>query len=97
MKKANKHYQAWPISECKQFLNMYLDNIKYRDESIVCSNIAEVLERTYDAIVLRTKEVTGILTNKERGIYNITPNMVQALNEVIEERNISKDKMLIWF
>ena len=95
--KAKKHYEAWLLSECKYFLNMYLDNIKYRDESIVCENIAKELERTYDAIVLRTKEVLGILTDKQRGIYNITPNMIQAVKEVMNERNISKAKMLIWF
>ena len=65
--------------------------------SIVCENISKELERTYDAIVLRTKEVLGILTDKQKGIYNITPNMTKAVEEIMKERNISKSKMLIWF
>jgi len=95
--KAKKHYEAWPIQECKDFLNLYLDGVKNRDENIVCEQIASKFERTFDAIKLRVKEVLGILTDKQKGIYNITPNMTQAVNEVMKERNLSKSRMLIWF
>lgn len=95
--KAKKHYEPWPLEECKEFINLYLDGVKTRDVTLVCESIAQKFDRTYDAIKLRTREVVGILTETERGIYNITPNMTQAVNEIAAERGISKNRMLMWF
>lgn len=95
--KAKKHYEPWPLEECREFLNLYLDGVKNRDVSIVCENIAVKFDRTVDAIKMRTREVVGILTETQRGIYNITPNMIQAVDEVSKERGLSRTRMLMWF
>jgi len=95
--KAKRHYEEWELEECVQFLNLYLDGVKSRDINLVCEQIASKFDRTYDAIKLRVKEVLGILTDKEKGIYNITPNMIKAVEQVMEERNLTQRKMLIWF
>lgn len=93
--KAKRYYEAWSKSESKTFLNMYLDNIKYRDEKVVLDSIAAKLERTYDAIKLRVQEVKSILTNAEEGlsVSKWTPHMIEAIKEIKEERNISNVKL----
>lgn len=97
MKKAIKHYEPWSLNESKQFVNLYLDGVKNRDVNVVCDQIAQQFGRTFDAIKLRKQEVLGILTDKQQGIYNITEHMVQAVNSVMEERGISKQRMIMWF
>jgi len=95
--KAKRHYEEWELEECVEFLNLYLDGVKNRDVNLVCEQIASKFDRTFDAIKLRAKEVLGILTEKEKGIYNITPNMIKAVEQVMKERNLTLRKMLIWF
>lgn len=95
--KAKRHYEEWDLNECLFFINTYLDHYKNREQSILIEQIASELERTFAAIKLRIKEVVGILTDKQRGIYNITPNMVKAIDIVIKERQISKTKLLVAF
>ena len=97
VKKAKRHNEEWPVEEHKYFLNYFLDNYKNRAEELIFDQIANRLDRTYDAIKLRSKEVVGILTDKQRGLYNITPNLTVALEEVMKERSFSKDKMLMIF
>ena len=95
--KAERHYEEWDLNECMYFVNYYLDNYRNRDLTLLLEQIASELKRTYAAMKLRTKEVVGILTDKERGIYNITPNMRQAVKLAMEERGLSKMKMLLAF
>ena len=95
--KAKRHYEEWNLNECIEFLNLYLDGVKNKDVNLVCEQIASKFDRTFDAIKLRVKEVLGILTHKEKGIYNITPNMIKAVEQVMLERDLSNRKMLIWF
>jgi len=95
--KAKRHYEEWELNECIEFLNLYLDGVRNRDSNLVCEQIAERFDRTFSAIKLRVKEVLGILTSKEKGIYNITPNMTKAVEQVMQERSLSVNKMLIWF
>jgi hypothetical protein len=95
--KAERHYEEWDLNECTYFVNYYLDNYRNRDLTLLLEQIASELKRTYAAMKLRTKEVVGILTDKERGIHNITPNMSQAVKIVMEERGLSKVKMLLAF
>ena len=95
--KAKRHYEEWNLDECIEFLNLYLDGVKNKDVNLVCEQIATKFDRTFDAIKLRVKEVLGILTYKEKGIYNITPNMIKAVEQVMLERDLSNRKMLIWF
>lgn len=99
IKKAEKHLEPWSIEESKQFLNMYLDGVKMRDVSIVCEQIASTLKRTYDAIKLRKQEVLSILTDAESGLKREkwTPHMIEAIKQVKEERNISTQRMIMWF
>ena len=94
VKKAKRHNEEWPVEEHKYFLNYMADNWKNRAEELLFEQIASKLERTYDAIQLRSKEVVGILTDKQRGIYNITTNLTIAVKEVMDERGFSKDQML---
>ena len=95
--KAKRHYEEWNLNECVEFLNLYLDGVKNKDVNLVCQDIATKFDRTFDAIKLRAKEVLGILTYREKGIYNITPNMEKAVEQVMFERDLSNRKMLIWF
>ena len=95
--KAKRHYEEWDFNECVEFLNLYLDGVKSKDVNLVCEQIASKFDRTFDAIKLRVKEVLGILTHKEKGIYNITPNMEKAVEQVMFERDLSNRRMLIWF
>jgi len=99
VKKAVRYYEAWDKSESLTFLNMYLDNIKNRDEKVVLDEIAAKLERTYDAIKLRVQEVRSIVTNGEEGLSTSkwTPHMIEALEEVKEKRGISNAKLEILF
>lgn len=95
--KAERHYEEWDLNECLNFVNYYLNNYKNRDLNLLLEQIASEQKRTFAAMKLRVKEVVGILTNKERGIYNITPNMIKAVEVVMEERNLSATKMLLAF
>ena len=97
--KASRYYEAWSKSESKTFLNMYLDNIKYRDEKVVLDSIAAKLERTYDAIKLRVQEVKSILSNGTDGlsVSKWTYHMVEAIEEIKEERGISNVKLKLLF
>lgn len=99
VKKAVRYYEAWDKSESLTFLNMYLDNIKNRDEKVVLDEIATKLERTYDAIKLRVQEVRSIVTNGEEGLSTSkwTPHMIEALEEVKKKRGISNAKLEILF
>jgi len=95
--KAERHYEQWDLNECVYFLNYYLDHYKNRELSLLLEQIASTQKRTYAAMKLRTKEVVGILTNKERGIYNITPNMIEAIDIVSKEIDLSLSKILLAF
>ena len=99
IKKAEKHLEPWSLEESKQFLNLYLDGVRMRDVSIVCEQIATTLKRTFDAIKLRKQEVLSILTEGDKGLKpeKWTPHMIQAIKEVMNERNISRQKMTMWF
>ena len=99
VKKAERYYEAWDKSESLTFLNMYLDNIKYKDEKVVLDSIATKLERTYDAIKLRVQEVRSILTNGDEGLSTSkwTPHMLEAIEQIKEERNMSDVKLKMLF
>ncbi len=95
--KAERHYEEWDLNECINFVNYYLNNYRNRDQTLLLEQLASDQKRTFAAMKLRLKEVVGILTNKERGIYNITPNMVKATELAMEERDLSVTKMLLAF
>ena len=95
--KAERHYEEWDLNECINFVNYYLDNYRNRDQTLLLEQLASDQKRTFAAMKLRVKEVVGILTNKERGIYNITPNMVEATKLAMKERDLSVTKMLLAF
>ena len=95
--KAERHYEEWDFNECLNFVNYYLNNYRNRDQTLLLEQLASDQKRTFAAMKLRVKEVVGILTNKERGIYNITPNMVEATKLVMKDRDLSVTKMLLAF
>lgn len=98
-KKAVRYYEAWDKSESLTFLNMYLDNIKYKDEKVVLDSIAAKLERTYDAIKLRVQEVRSIITDGEEGLSSSkwTPHMIEAIEQIKQERSMSNVKLQMLF
>jgi len=96
VKKAKKHYEEWTVSDCYYFILTCVENYK-RPEEMITERIAKNLDRSYDAVVCRRKEVLGILTNKEKGIHNITPNMVGALKQYKADTNVSQGKLNIAF
>ena len=96
MKKAERHYEEWPIEESLQFIDMYLDGVKTTDYNKLCGNIAAELGRTTNAIKLRVKEVHRILTG-EYEWPGITPNMEAAVAKTLEDRQMSKTRMGLLF
>lgn len=96
---AKRHYEAWNKQESLTFLNMYLDSIKYKDETVVLDSIAAKLERTYDAIRLRVQEVKSILTDGSEGlsVSKHTPHMIEAIEQIKKEKNFSNAKLKLLF
>lgn len=99
MKKANRHYQPWSLVEAREFVIHYLEGVKYRDVKTVISQYAEKVERTYDAVAFRQKEIISILTNAEKGLGQDkwTKEFQQVIQELIEEGKYSKNKLIILF
>ena len=95
--KAEKHYVAWTLEESKLFLNLYLDEVTRRDVKAICRSIAEEFQRTNSSIEIRVKEVAKILSGVDVEYPIVTPNMIKAVEEVMLERSISKQKMLYLF
>lgn len=94
---AGRYYEAWTLEESKLFIKLYLDEVRRRERKTICKSIAQKFKRTSSSIEIRVKEVIKILSGAT-GVYPIvTPNMVQAIEEVSQESNISKEKMLFWF
>ena len=68
MTKAKRHYESWSIDEARSFMNYYLANITRKDYSLVLDNFSKEVDRTYDAIAFRVKEVLSILTDGDQGL-----------------------------
>ena len=96
VKKAKKHYEEWTGSDCYYFIRTCVENYQ-RPEEMITEKIAKKLDRSYDAVICRRKEVLGILTSKEKGIHNITPNMVEALKQYKANSDVSQTKLNIAF
>jgi hypothetical protein len=95
--KAEKHYQEWPLEECRLYFKRYLTLIKNKDVKVVRSIIAEEFGRTVSAIGFKEREVVGVLTNGEEGVYTYGDNMVKATYEAIEELGVSPTRFKMWF
>ena len=95
--KAEKHYQEWPLEECRLYFKRYLSLIKNKDVKVVRSLIAEEFGRTVSAIGFKEREVVGVLTNGEEGVYTYGDNMVKATYEAIEELGVSPTRFKMWF
>lgn len=100
MKKALRHYEAWSKNEAEDFIDYYLSNITgNRDEKTVLDIYAKKVNRTYDAIKFRQKEVLSILTNEEQGLKRSswTPQFIEAIDNKLSSGTISKQKMILLF
>jgi len=99
MTKAKRHYESWSIDEARSFVNYYLSNITRRDYSIVLDNFSKEVDRTYDAIAFRVKEVLSILTDGEQGLKKDkwTKEFIYVVDEKLNEGTISKSKMIMLF
>ena len=99
MTKAKRHYESWSIDEARSFVNYYLSNITRRDYSIVLDNFSKEVDRTYDAIAFRVKEVLSILTDGEQGLKKDkwTKEFIYVVDEKRNEGTISKSKMIMLF
>ena len=87
--KAEKHYQEWSLEECRVYFKMYLELIKRRDVKEVRKELAEFFGRTYSAIGFKEREVVGVLTEGQEGIYTYGENMVTATNEALKASGMS--------
>ena len=87
--KAEKHYQEWSLEECRTYFKMYLQLIKRRDVKEVRKELAELFGRTYSAIGFKEREVVGVLTEGQEGIYTYGENMVIATNEALKASGMS--------
>lgn len=97
MSKAEKHYQEWPLEECRLYFDRYLSMIKNKDVKLVREILAEEFGRTVSAIGFKEREVIGVLTNGEEGIYTYGENMVKATNEALEKSGMSLTRFRILF
>ena len=97
--KAKRHYEAWSINEARNFINYYLSNVTLRDYRLVLEQFASQVDRTYDAISFRQKEVLSILTDAEHGLPKgrHTKEFIQAVEEKLKEGSISKARMIDLF
>lgn len=97
--KAKRHYEAWTVEEARDFLDFYLANITRKDYRVVLDLFAAKVDRTYDAISFRVKEILSILTEGEKGLKKDkwTKEFIQVVNDKLNEGTISKAKMLILF
>ena len=85
MIKAEKHYQEWPLEECRLYFERYLSLIKNKDVKVVREIIAEEFGRTRSAIGFKEREVIGVLTQGDEGIYTYGDNMIKATQEALEK------------
>lgn len=99
VKKAKRHYEPWSLKEAKEFIDHFLDGVKVRDYKIVLDQYAKKVDRTFDAVSFRQKEVISILTNGEQGLRSDkwTKEFIQAIDEKLSEGSISKNKMIMLF
>lgn len=99
MTKAKRHYESWSIDEARSFVNYYLSNITRRDYSIVLDSFSKEVDRTYDAIAFRVKEVLSILTEGDKGLKKDkwTKEFIKAVDTKLNDGSISKAKMLMLF
>ena len=99
MTKAKRHYESWSIDEARSFMNYYLTNITRKDYSLVLDNFSKEVDRTYDAIAFRVKEVLSILTDGDQGLKKDkwTKEFIYVVDEKLNEGSISKAKMIMLF
>jgi len=99
MTKAKRHYESWSIDEARSFMNYYLANITRKDYSLVLDNFSKEVDRTYDAIAFRVKEVLSILTDGDQGLKKDkwTKEFIYVVDEKLNEGSISKAKMIMLF
>ena len=89
MAKADKHYQPWPLEECREYFKLYMKSVRSKDLSVLQSELAEHFGRTRSAIGFKRREVVGVLTDGEEGIYTYGENMVKATNEAFANSGMS--------
>lgn len=97
MSKAEKHYQEWPLEECQLYFERYLSMIKTKDVKVVRELIAEEFGRTVSAIGFKEREVIGVLTGGNEGIYTFGENMILATNEALESSGMSVNRFRMLF
>lgn len=99
VKKAKRHYEPWSLKEAKEFIDHFLDGVKVRDYKVVIDQYAKKVDRTFDAVSFRQKEVISILTDGEQGLKSDkwTKEFIQAINDKLNEGSISKNKMIMLF
>ena len=99
VKKAKRHYEPWSLKEAKEFIDHFLDGVKFRDYKVVIDQYAKKVDRTFDAVSFRQKEVISILTDGEQGMKSDkwTKAFIQAINDKLNEGSISKNKMIMLF
>ena len=99
VKKAKRHYEPWSLKEAKEFIDHFLDGVKVRDYKVVIDQYAKKVDRTFDAVSFRQKEVISILTDGEQGLKSDkwTKEFIQAINDKLNEGSTSKNKMIMLF
>ena len=95
--KADKHYQEWSLDECRTYFKMYLDLVKRRDVKEVRRELAEFFGRTYSALAFKEREVIGVLTEGQEGIYTYGENIVIATKEALQASGMSVNRFKMLF
>jgi len=78
---------------------LYLANINRTDYNLVLDTFSKDVDRTYDAIAFRVKEVLSILTDGDQGLKKDkwTKEFIYVVDEKLNEGSISKAKMIMLF
>jgi len=99
VKKAKRHYEPWSIKEAKDFIEHYLNGVKLRDYKVVIDQYAKKVDRTFDAVSFRQKEIVSILTNGVQGLKKDkwTKEFIQAIDDKLNEGTVSKAKLIMLF
>lgn len=97
MSKAENHYQEWPLDECRLYFKRYFALIKNKDVKTVRQIIADEFGRTRSAIGFKEREVVGVLTEGQEGIYTYGENMVKATQEALKESGMTPTRFRMWF
>ena len=78
-------------------MKLKISMIKNKDVKVVRQLIADEFGRTRSAIGFKEREVIGVLTEGDEGIYTYGENMVKATHEALKKSGMSVNRFRMLF